>query len=79
MSRRFVFPACLLLLALAPACAPPGPHADNVPQAAVDTDYNDCETRAFVSTALLKSAGEAADKRQEIIDACMQEKGYKVK
>ncbi len=79
MLRRFAVSACLALAALALGCAGSGPRADNVPQAAVDADYNDCESRAYVSTAMIPTASEAADKHQEIIDACMKEKGYNVK
>jgi hypothetical protein len=79
MLRHFAVAACLALAALAQGCASAGPHADNVPQSALDADYNACETRAYVSTAFVKSAGEAEDKQQAIIDACMKEKGYNVK
>jgi hypothetical protein len=79
MLRHFAVAASLTLAALAMGCAGSTPHSDNVPQATVDADYTECESRAIVSTALIKSAGEAEDKQQIIIDECMQEKGYAVK
>jgi hypothetical protein len=79
MLRRFVVASSLALAALSLGCASADPHADNVPQAALDADYNDCESRAYVSTAFIRSAGEAEDKHETIIDACMQEKGYRTK
>jgi hypothetical protein len=79
MFRRFAFAAALALAAAAMGCSYVVPHADNVPQEAVDTDYAECENRAFVSTALIKSGDEAEAKQQVIIDECMKEKGYTVK
>ena len=79
MLRSLVVAASLALAALAMGCAGSSPHADNVPQETVDIDYNQCRNRALVSTSLIKSAGEAEDKQQEIVDACMQEKGYAIK
>lgn len=79
MLRFFAAASFLVLTVLTLGCAGSGPHSDNVPQAAVDADYSDCENRAVVSTALIRSVNEADDKHQEIIDACMKEKGYKVK
>ena len=79
MLRRFVAVAFLALSALALGCAGSGPHSDNVPQATVDADYNECESRAFVSTALIQSPGEAEARQQEIVDECMKERGYSVK
>jgi len=79
MLRPFVVAAALALASLAMGCAGSSPHADNVPQETVDIDYNQCQTRATVSTALIKSAGDAEDKQQQIIDECMKEKGYSVK
>ena len=69
----------LFLAGLSLGCAGTDPHSYNVPQATVDADYHACESRAMVSTAFIRSAGDAADKQQEIIDACMQEKGYTIK
>ena len=79
MLRLLAVAASLALVVLAMGCAGSSPHADNVTQEAVDADYNSCQSRAFVSTALITSAGEAEDKQQAIIDACMQERGYSVK
>ncbi|UJX42436.1 hypothetical protein K9F62_07145 [Desulfovibrio sp. JY] len=80
MLRRLAASSCLAVAALLTfGCAGSGPKSDNVPQQALDADYQDCESRAYVSTALIKSAGEAADKQEAILDACMKEKGYKVK
>ena len=79
MLRHLAVAASLALSALALGCASTGPTADNVPQETVDIDYSQCQSRALVSTALIKSAGEAEDRQQEIIDECMKEKGYKIK
>lgn len=79
MLRSLAVAASLALAALAMGCAGSSPHADNVAQETVDADYNQCQSRATVSTALIKSASEAEDKQQQIIDECMQEKGYSVK
>ncbi|MHC1712698.1 MAG: hypothetical protein AB9872_11180 [Solidesulfovibrio sp.] len=79
MLRRFVVASSLALAVLAMGCASADPHADNKPQIALDADYNDCESRAYVSTAFVRTAGEAEEKHEAIIDACMQEKGYLVK
>jgi hypothetical protein len=82
MLRRLVAATGLALAALTCGCTTmfsPGPQSDNVPQAAVDADYHDCESRAYVSTALVKSAGEASDRQEAIMDECMKEKGYKIK
>lgn len=81
MLRSLVAATGLALAALTFGCTmfSPGPHSDNVPQATVDADYHDCETRAYVSTALVKSAGEASEQQQAILDECMKEKGYNVK
>ncbi|MFP5257852.1 MAG: hypothetical protein ACLGQH_02395 [Acidobacteriota bacterium] len=77
--RPFAVAVSLALASLALGCAGLSPHADNVPQETVDADYSECQSRATVSTALVKSAGEAEDKQQAIIDECMKEKGYSVK
>ena len=79
MLRPFAVVAALALASLAMGCAGSSPHADNVAQETLDADYNNCQSRALVSTALIKSAGEAEDKQQEILDTCMQERGYSVK
>ncbi len=79
MLRRLVAASCLALVALSLGCAGTEPKSDNVAKETLDADYRDCESRAYVSTALISSPGEATDKQQEIIDACMQEKGYAVK
>ncbi|MHC1790715.1 hypothetical protein [Solidesulfovibrio sp.] len=79
MLRSLAVAASLSLTLLGMGCAGSGPKADNVPQAAVDADYTDCESRALVSTALITSAGEAEERQQQILDECMQEKGYAVK
>lgn len=79
MLRLLAVAASLALAALAMGCAGSSPHADNVAQETLDADYNNCQSRALVSTALIKSAGEAEDKQQEILDTCMQERGYSVK
>lgn len=81
MLRRLVVATALALATLNCGCTmfSPGPRADNVPQEAVDADYHDCESRAYVSTALIKSAGEAADQQEAIMDECMKEKGYNIK
>ncbi len=79
MLRRLAAASCLALAALSLGCAGSGPKSDNVAVDVVTADYNDCESRAYVSTALIRSAGEAADKQQEILNACMQEKGYAIK
>ena len=79
MLPRLCASSCLVLAALTFGCAGQSPKSDNVSQQVLDADYHDCETRAYVSTALIKDAGEATDKQQEILDACMKEKGYNVK
>ncbi len=81
MLRRLAVASGLSLTVLAGGCTmfSPGPRSDNVPQAAVDADYQACESRAYVSTALVKSPGEATDQQQAIIDECMKEKGYNIK
>lgn len=79
MLRHLAALFCLVLAALTLGCAGSGPTADNVSQEVLDADYNACEQRAYVSTALAKSADEASETRQNIIDACMKEKGYRVK
>lgn len=78
MLRSFAA-AMLLLAALSLGCAGSSPKSDNVSQDALNADYNDCESRAFVSTALIKSGDAAEARHQEIIDECMKEKGYNVK
>ncbi|EFL50161.1 conserved hypothetical protein [Solidesulfovibrio fructosivorans JJ]] len=80
MLRRLAASSCLVVTALLSlGCAGSGPKSDNVSQQTLDADYRDCESRAYVSTALIQSPGEAADKQEAILDACMKEKGYKVK
>ena len=79
MLRHLAVAAALSLAALATGCGSIGATADNVPQSAVDEDYSQCQSRAFVSTALVKTASEAEDRQQEIIDECMKEKGYNAK
>ena len=77
MFRRFALVAALALAAAAAqGCVTIDPHADNVPQEAVDRDYSECENRAFVSTAFVKAGDDAETKQQAIIDECMKEKGY---
>ena len=79
MFRRFALVAALALSAAAMGCASIVPHADNVPQEAVDRDYSECENKAYVSTAFVKAGDDAETKQQAIIDECMKEKGYSVK
>jgi len=76
---RLFAAASLVLAALSLGCAGSAPKSDNVSQDALNADYNDCESRAFVSTALIRSGSEAEDRQQEIIDECMKEKGYTAK
>jgi hypothetical protein len=76
---RLAAATCLALAALCLGCAGSAPKSDNVSQEALDADYHDCEIRAYVSTALIKSPSEATDQQEKIIDACMKEKGYSVK
>lgn len=70
---------CLALAFCCLGCASTEPKSDNVAKEALDADYHDCEIRAYVSTALIRSPDEATDKQEQIIDACMKEKGYSVK
>ena len=79
MFRRFALAAALALAAAAMGCGSIVPHADNVPQEAVDRDYSECENRAYVSTAFVKAGDDAETKQQAIIDECMKEKGYTAK
>jgi len=79
MFRQFALAASLALASFALGCAGSSPHSDNVAQETVDLDYEQCQSRATISTALIRSAGEAEDKQQEIIDECMKEKGYAIK
>ncbi len=80
MPRRCIAASALLLLAaLAGGCAGSGPRSDNVPQETIEADYNQCENRAFVSTAMIRNPDAAEARHQEIIDTCMKEKGYTVK
>jgi hypothetical protein len=67
---------CLLLAALTPGCGASRPVAEGVPQAALDADYADCESMSYVSTAGIRAQGAADEKRQELIEACMKNKGY---
>jgi hypothetical protein len=67
---------CLLLASLTPACGASHPVAEGVPQATLDGDYADCVSMSYVSTAGIRSQGAADAKRQELIDACMKNKGY---
>ncbi len=78
MLRRLVAASCLALAALAMGCAGSDPKPDVVADTVRDADYHDCESRAYVSTALIRSAGTATDKQEAIIDACMKEKGYRI-
>lgn len=76
MLRFRLVASCLLLAALTPACGTSRPVAEGVPQATLDADYADCESMSYVSTAGIRSQGAADEKRQELIDACMKNKGY---
>ncbi|WP_428563995.1 MAG: hypothetical protein ACP59X_01430 [Solidesulfovibrio sp. DCME] len=70
---------CLALTVCCLGCAGTEPKSDNVAKETLDADYHDCEIRGYVSTALIKSPGEATEQQEQIIDACMKEKGYSVK
>ena len=69
---------CLTLAVLTLGCAS-GPHAEGVPKATLDADYAECESMSYVSTAGIRAEGAADDRRQELIDICMKNKGYAVK
>ena len=79
MLRSRLAALCLLLTALTPGCGGSHPVAEGVPQSTLDADYADCVAMSYVSTAGIRSQDAADEKRQELIDACMKNKGYVAK
>jgi len=76
MSHSGLATLCLTLAALTVGCTS-GPHAaKGVSQAKLEADYAECESMSYVSTAGIRAEDAAADRRQELIDACMHNKGY---
>lgn len=69
---------CLTLATLLPGCSPTPQAAKGSSQAKLETDYAECESMSYVSTAGIRAEGTADDRRQELIDACMHNKGYAV-
>jgi len=69
---------CLLLATLFLGCASNPQAGKGVPQEKLDADYAECESMSYVSTAGIRSEDTADDRRQELIDACMHNKGYAV-
>ena len=70
---------CLTLAALVYGCGGSSPRAaKGESQAKLDADYAECESMSYVSTAGIRAEDTADDRRQELIDACMHNKGYAV-
>lgn len=71
----------LTLAALLQGCSlfSGGPQAaKGSSQDKLDADYAECESMSYVSTAGIRAEGAADERRQELIDACMHNKGYAV-
>lgn len=79
MSHSGIAALCLTLAALTSGCASGPRAAKGQPQAKLEADYAECEAMSYVSTAGIRAEDAADERRQELIDACMHNKGYAVK